>query len=236
MNNHKKEFLIGIKDGIPISLGYFAVAFTIGIIAKKAGLSAFQAMLGSLLNNASAGEYAGFSLIAVGASYLEVALITLITNARYLLMSCALSQKIAPDTPMYQRLLLGYDVTDELFGISIAREGYLDPFYSYGAYFIAMPGWALGTFLGVIAGEIFPVFVVSALSVSLYGMFIAVFIPPIKRNKKISIAVILSFISSLLFYYVDFISSGTKTIILTILIASLMAIIFPVKEEEQDEK
>lgn len=146
------------------------MAFTLGIAARSAGLTAFQGFLASLLNNASAGEYAGFTLIAAGAAYWEVALMTLITNARYLLMSCALSQKFAPDTPLRHRFLVGYDVTDEIFGIAIARPGSLDPYYNYGAMLVAMPGWAVGTALGILAGDVLPLRVVSALSVALYGM------------------------------------------------------------------
>ena len=130
---HGQALREGVRDGTPIALGYLAVAFTLGIAARSAGLTAFQGFLASLLNNASAGEYAGFTLIAAGAAYWEVALMTLITNARYLLMSCALSQKFAPDTPLRHRFLVGYDVTDEIFGIAIARPGSLDPYYNYGA-------------------------------------------------------------------------------------------------------
>lgn len=111
--------------------------------------------MASLLNNASAGEYAAFALIASGATYLEVAIITLIANARYLLMSCALAQRFAPGTPFFHRLIIGYDVTDELFGITIARPGYLNPFYTYGAIALAAPAWASGTALGIIAGNLF---------------------------------------------------------------------------------
>lgn len=167
----RRVFLAGVRDGVPIGLGYLAVAFSLGIAARNAGLNAFQGFLISLLNNASAGEYAAFTVIAADSGFLEMALITLITNARYLLMSCSLSQKFSPDTPLYHRLLVGYDVTDELFGIAIARPGYLDPFYSYGAFLPAIPGWAIGTALGVTAGSILPARLVSALSVALFGMF-----------------------------------------------------------------
>ena len=118
----RRDFLAGVRDGVPIGLGYLAVAFSLGIAARSAGLNAFQGLLISLLNNASAGEYAAFTVIAADSGFVEMALITLITNARYLLMSCSLSQKFSPDTPLYHRLLVGYDVTDELFGIAIAAR------------------------------------------------------------------------------------------------------------------
>lgn len=137
----RKIFTDGMRDGFPIALGYFAVSFSLGIAQEMPGLTPFQGFLASLFNNASAGEYAAFTLIAANASYLGVALITLISNARYLLMSCALAQRFAPDTPFFHRLFIAYDVTDELFGITIARPGYLNPFYTYGAIALAAPAW-----------------------------------------------------------------------------------------------
>ena len=229
----RRVFLAGVRDGVPIGLGYLAVAFSLGIAARNAGLNAFQGFLISLLNNASAGEYAAFTVIAADSGFLEMALITLITNARYLLMSCSLSQKFSPDTPLYHRLLVGYDVTDELFGIAIARPGYLDPFYSYGAFLPAIPGWAIGTALGVTAGSILPARLVSALSVALFGMFLAIIIPPSKKNPVVLGCVAVSFAASWLctvLPYVKTLSEGTRTILLTILIASAAALLFPVKD------
>ena len=129
----RRIFLNGMRDGVPIALGYFAVSFSLGIAARNAGLTPLQGFFASLLNNASAGEYAAFTLIAANATLFQVALITLIANARYLLMSCALAQRFAPGTPFFHRLIIAYDVTDELFGITISRPGCLNPFYTYGA-------------------------------------------------------------------------------------------------------
>ena len=240
---NKKEskwsvFREGMRDGMPIALGYLAVSFTLGIAARNAGLTAFQGFLASLLNNASAGEYAGFLQIAADSTYGGIALITLITNARYLLMSCALSQKFAPETKWYHRLLVGFDVTDEIFGISIARPGYLNPYYNYGAMSLAIPAWSIGTALGIIAGNVLPMRVVSALSVALYGMFLAIIIPPAKGNRVVAVLVAISFASSLAIKllggvvpFVGNMSDGTKTIILTVAIAGAAALLFPVKEE-----
>ena len=224
----------GMRDGLPIALGYFAVAFALGIAAKNAGFSALQALVASLTNNASAGEYAAFSLIAAGAGYLEVAVMTLVANARYLLMSCSLSQKLSPETPLRHRLIIGYDVTDEIFGISIARIGYLNPWYTYGAMTVCIPGWGSGTFLGVLMGNILPLRAVSALSVGLYGMFLAIIIPPARKNRVILALVAISFAASYaasrLAVFAG-ISSGVKTIVLTVVIALAAAVLFPVKEE-----
>ena len=212
---------------------------TLGIAAKNAGFTPFQAFLVSFTNNASAGEFAGFTLIAAGGGYLEVAILILITNARYLLMSCALSQKLPPDTPMIQRLLLSYDVTDELFGISVAVPGKLNPYYSFGAYTVALPGWAFGTLFGTLMGSILPANIVSALSVGLYGMFLAIIIPPSRKNKILAGVVLISMGASFAFTklpVVHTLSTGTRTILLTILIAGGAAILFPINEEDDDTK
>lgn len=235
MNSHNKVLREGFRDGIPIGLGYLAVSFSLGVAARNAGLSAFQGFLVSLLNNASAGEYAGFTVIAADGAYFEIFLMTLIANARYLLMSCALSQKFSPDTPLIHRIFVGYDVTDEIFGITIARPGTLEPFYSYGAILIAAPAWAGGTALGVIAGNLLPARAVSALSVALFGMFLAVIIPPARKNRVIALFVLVSFAASFAAAYLPLISQlsgGTRTIILTVLISAIAAILFPVSEEE----
>ena len=222
----------GIRDGIPIGLGYFVVAFTLGIAAKHAGLTPFQGFLTSFLNNASAGEYAAFTVIAADATYLEMALITLVANARYMLMSTVLSQKFSPNTPFYHRILVGFDVTDEIFGITVARPGKLNPFYNYGAMLVALPGWSIGTALGIMAGNILPLSIVSALSVALYGMFLAVIIPPAKKDRMIALTVIASFVMSFIAANLfDDISAGTRTIVLTILIAGVAAFVAPVDSE-----
>ncbi len=234
----KKQWLLGgMRAGIPISHGYFAVSLSLGIAAKNAGFTAFQATLTSFLINASAGEYIGFTLIAASASYMEVFIMEAVANARYLLMSCALSQKLDPKTPVWKRLLLGYCITDEVFGASIAVEGHVDPIFTYGAMMIAVPGWSLGTLCGVLLGNVLPAGLLSALSVSLYGMFISVFIPEAKRNRIVAALVLISFAASAAFMKIPlfgFISDGIKIIILTVVISLAAAIIFPVKEDERD--
>lgn len=221
----------GIRDGIPICLGYFVVSFTLGIAAKHAGLTPFQGFLTSLLNNASAGEYAAFTVIAADATYLEMALITLVANARYMLMSTVMSQKFSKNTPFYHRILVGFDVTDEIFGITVARQGKLNPFYNYGAMLVALPGWSIGTALGILAGNVLPTSAVSALSVALYGMFLAIIIPPARDEKPVALAVIVSFALSFIASYIfEDVSAGTRTIVLTVLIAGVAAYICPVRE------
>lgn len=235
---NSNAFKAGLKDGVPIGLGYFAVSFSLGIIAKKAGLSAIQGFFASLFGLASAGEYVVFVLMAAKASYLETFVVSLITNARYLLMSCALSQKFDPKTGLGHRIGVGFGITDEVFGITVARPGKVQPAYNYGAMVSCAPAWALGTALGIIAGEILPLRVVSALSVSLYGMFVAIFIPPARKDKFMALMIVLCFATSYLFSYIPAlasISSGTRTIILTVALSSLAAIIKPVKDEEASD-
>lgn len=235
MNHNKSAFLKGLKDGIPIGLGYFAVAFSLGVAAKNAGMTPFQGFLVSLLCNASAGEYVGFTMIAAGVTYLEIAIGTMVANARYLLMSCALSQRTAPGMPLHHRLLMAFHVTDELFGIAISRPGYLNPYYSYGAVLTAAPPWAIGTALGVIAGNLLSPRLVSAFSVALYGMFLAVIIPPARKDRVIAGLIIVCFTISYIaanLPALSGISEGTRTIILTVIIAALAAILFPKKNEE----
>ena len=236
--NKKIAFLNGMKMGIPIGLGYFAVSFSLGISAKNAGLTALQAALASLLLNASAGEYALFTLIGAGAGFIEVAIMSAVANARYLLMSCALSQKLSPETRLPQRMMIGIAVTDEMFGASIAQPEKVSHWYYFGMMSVAMPCWSLGTALGVAVGNILPSLAVSALSVSLYGMFLAIIIPEARRNLVVMGVVCISFLLSFLSTVVPVvkeISSGTMIIILTVAISAAAALLFPIKDEEVQE-
>lgn len=238
LETKKKAIVQGFKDGFPIGLGYFAVSFSLGIFAKGVGCNVIQGIINSFLNHASAGEYAVYSMIGVGASYLEMAIMTLIVNARYLLMSTALSQRIHPDTPFIHRIGIGFHVTDELFAISINRPGYVNPFYCYGAFIVAVIGWCAGTATGIVAGGILPGRLVSALSVALYGMFLACIMPEARRHRIVAVLIVISFVLSYIANEAAVfasISSGTKTIILTVLIAAVAAIVFPHPEVEDDD-
>lgn len=234
---NRKIFLEGMHDGIPIGLGYFAVSFSLGIAAQNAGLTAFQSFLTSLLCNASAGEYAGFTVIAAKAAYIEMAIITLIVNARYCLMSFAMSQRFSQKTSFIHRLTIGFAITDELFAIAMARGGSIKPLYSYGAILTALPCWALGTLIGNIAGNILPAFLSNAFAVTLFGMFLAIIIPPCKKNKTITAIITVSFALSYLFSVIPMISAlsdGMRTIILTVVISATAAILFPINTEGEE--
>lgn len=237
MKKNSNAFLMGMRDGLPIGLGYFAVSFSLGIIARKGGLVPIIGFFSSLFTRASAGEYAIYSLIAAGGTYMEAFVISVIANARYLLMNCALSQKFDEATKLPMRILVGCCCTDEIFGISIAWKGYLKPSYTFGATVVAGPMWAMGTALGIVAGSALPVNVVSALSVALYGMFLAIIIPPAKKDKAVAFAIAASFTLSYLCSVlpgIKAIGSGTRTIILTIIISAAAALICPRDQKESE--
>jgi len=229
-----KNYLQGIKDGIPIAMGYFAVAFTLGIAAKDMGMTIAQSGLMSFMLHASAGQFAAMTVIAEQAGYIAMIGAMFVINIRYFLMSCALSQKLNPHTPLWQRMMMSYFVTDEIFGISISVKGELNPFYPLGAMSVGSPAWLIGTMLGAAVGNILPISLSSAFGVALYGMFLAVIIPPSKESRTITIVVLVSMAASALSSVVPVLSSmssGTKIIILTLIIASAAAIIKPVQPE-----
>ncbi len=228
-----ESFKRGLKDGIPVGLGYFAVSFTFGMMATAGGLSIWQAVLISLTNLTSAGQFAGLDIILAGGSYWEMALTQLIINLRYSLMSFSLSQKLRRDVPWAHRYLVAFGVTDEIFGISVSRPGQVHPFYNYGAMCVAIPGWTFGTLAGAISGNLLPDFMMSALSVAIYGMFLAIIIPPAKKNRAILAVVTGAMAVSGLFKIVPVlsrVSSGFVIILTTLLVAGIAAYFCPVHE------
>ena len=236
-NSNKKAYIKGLETGIPIGLGYLAVAFTLGIQAKKIGITAVQSAIMSFGLHASAGEYIFISLFGAATGILVMVLMEMVANARYLLMSCSLSQKIPEDTPLWKRLIMGYFITDEIFGAAIAVKGKLNPYYIFGMATVASPGWVIGTALGVVLGNALPSNVISALSVGLFGMFIACIIPEGKKNKIVAIIIIISFVASYLASIIPVvknIDSGIKIIVLTVVIAGIFAVVKPVKEGQNE--
>lgn len=230
---NRKWFVKGMRHGVPIGLGYFAVAFTLGITAKNIGMTPFQSALMSFTMHASAGEFAAMTVIAAGSGYVEMAITQLVINLRYLLMSCALSQKVSEKLWFPHRFFVSYYITDEIFGISSTVDGHLNPFYNYGAASVASPGWVLGTLLGALVGNILPANVASAMNVALYGMFIAIIIPPARKHKVIAAIVIISMLASGVFTLLSDViplSSGMRILILTVVIAGIAAFVHPVEE------
>lgn len=224
-----------MKDGIPIGLGYFAVSFTFGIAAVSAGIPAFGAALISLTNVTSAGQFAGLTIIAANGTLLEMALTQFIINLRYCLMSFSLAQKLDQNTPFVHRFLMAFGVTDEIFAIGVSHKGKLPPSYHYGAMAVAIPGWVTGTALGAVFGNILPAFIMSALGIAIYGMFLAIILPPAREDKTILCVVLAAMTLSALFYITPVlkeISSGFVIIITTVLVAGVAAFIKPIHEEK----
>jgi predicted branched-subunit amino acid permease len=232
--NSTSDVLLGLRIGIPIAMGYLAVAFSLGIIAAKAGLTAPEGFLSSFFTRASAGEYGTYMLVAAQAAYVEVVAMCLVANLRYMLMSAALSQKIAPGTSWLHRILMACCVTDEIFGISIAHPGYTPPAYTYAAALLSSLFWAMGCAGGIIAGSLLPQPMVTALSMSLYGMFLAIILPPARSDRHVLYALVASFVLSGLCAVAPVVSgwsSGMRTVVLTIVISAVAAWLKPVRTE-----
>ena len=222
-----ESFRKGVKDGIPIGLGYFAVSFTFGMMAVADGLSIWQAVLISLTNVTSAGQFAGLEIMVMSGSYWEMALTQLIINLRF-----------RRDESLVHRYIAAFGVTDEIFGISASQPGKVSAFYNYGAMCVAIPGWVLGTLAGAISGNLLPNFMMSALSVAIYGMFLAIIIPPAKQNKAVLAVVVAAMLISTLFKVIPFlseVSSGFVIIITTLIVAGAAAYFCPIEDEKEEE-
>lgn len=226
----------GIRDGIPIAVGYFSVSFTFGMMAVQSGISPFHAVLISLLNLTSAGQFAGLTVIVSNASLMEMALTQLVVNIRYALMSVSLSQKLDDSVKMRSRLLIAYGNTDEIFGVASSKPGTVGAKYLYGLILLPVLGWVGGTLAGAVASTLLPGTVISALGVALYGMFIAIVVPPAKEHKEVRTVVLIALLLSCAFYYLPVlrqVSSGFMIIICTVAAAAVGAVLFPLKEGEE---
>ena len=222
------EFKNGLKDGIPIALGYFAVSFSFGILAIKGGLSVFQAVLTSVTNVTSAGQFAGLQIIIAGGTILEVILTQLIINLRYGLMSLSLTQKLADDVGIWKRLIIA-------FAMGYFKEVTFP--YMLGLQILPILGWGGGTFAGAVASGLLPKSVCSALSLALYGMFVAIVVPVAKKSKSVLFVVCVAALFSILLYYVPifhFISTGISIVICTVAAAAIGAIVAPVKKKGEE--
>lgn len=233
--NHKMSFGYGIKQGLPITIGYVPVAFAFGLMAVNGGIHPLLAILISLSNLTSAGQFAGTNLIIAGATYAEITLTTFVINIRYMLMSLSLSQKLAPKVSLMERLLLSFGITDETFAVASSEKNSLTFTYMIGLIIGPIAGWTGGTALGALVSEALPATLTGALGIALYGMFLAILVPPSKHNLSILLVVVLSCILSCLIKYVKvfhLISSGFRVILVTILVCTAAAILFPIKEDE----
>ena len=227
-------FLKGLRHGVPIGLGYLSVSFTFGMKAVGDGLSPVQAVLISLMNLTSAGQFAGLPLMVGGASMIEMALTQLIINLRYALMSLSLGQKLDGSMNTLRRMIFSFANTDEIFAVASSQPGKVGHTYLYGLMLAPILGWSTGTLLGAVAGQLLPAFVRSALGVAIYGMFLAIILPPARKEKPVRVVVLIAVMLSLCFRYIPVLnglSSGFVIIICAVTASALGAWLFPVKEE-----
>ncbi len=237
------SFKKGLKDGLPIGLGYLSVSFAFGVQASIAGLPLLLAVLTSMTNLTSAGQLAGLNVIATASTFavavIEIILSQLIINARYFLMSLSLTQKMDGSFNLTNRLLCATFVTDEIFAVSSAKARPFGKNYFLGLGLLPYIGWASGTLLGAAAGNILPSVATNALGIALYAMFIAIIIPPSMLNKGVFFAVVLASAISVAFYFAPLfanISSGFAVIITALVTALIIAAIFPIKGTEKENE
>lgn len=233
-----KLFKKGLVDGVPIGLGYFSVSFTFGILAVANGFLAWEAVLISMTNLTSAGQFAGMTVMAQGGNLLEMALTQFVINLRYSLMSLSMSQKVDEGMTVPKRLFFGAFHTDEIYAVAIGQEGKVGWKYFSGLIIVPYLGWTLGTLAGALCGSHLPESVCNALGVALYAMFIAIVIPAMKKSRAMLLIVMLAVLLRCVFYYVPalkvHVSDGFAVIICAVATSLLGAILFPVKEVAED--
>lgn len=233
------DFKKGLKDGLPICIGYFSVSFAFGIFAVENGLTVLQAVIISLTNLTSAGQLAAVPIMAGGGSVIELAISQLVINSRYSLMSISLAQKLSTKVKLPQKLLIAFGNTDEIFAVSVSNKGDVGFKYMLGIILLPVLGWTSGTLSGAIAGNILPDIVTAALGVAIYGMFVAIVVPVTKKEKATALCVAFAIALSCAFRYIPLLTkvpSGFTVIICAVIASALFAIIAPIKAEEASEK
>lgn len=227
-------FRRGMRDGISIALGYLSVSFSFGILSVQSGLTVWQAVLISLTNLTSAGQVAGVGMIASNASMFELILAEIVINIRYSLMSLVLSQKADSSFRLPQRLLASYGITDEIFAVASIQKDPVKPRYMYGLILVPFLGWTLGTWLGAAAGTLLPEQITNSLGIALYGMFLAIILPPARKSRAIfTVISVAAVISVLLHFFVKWMSGGFAMIIAALAASVFGAILFPIPDEDQ---
>lgn len=229
-----RELKEGLHDGLPVSLGYFSVSFSFGILAVTSGLNAWQAGLISMTNLTSAGQFAGLTVIITGAGLLEMILTQLIINLRYALMSLSLSQRLGPEVGTFKRCLIAFSNTDEIFAVAMSRNGKLTPRYWAGLSLPPWLGWTFGTLSGALASQILPMSVRTALGLALYGMFVAILMPAVRSESRVRPVVLTAMIISCVLAWVPVfrgISPGLSIIITTVGASALGAVLNPITVE-----
>lgn len=230
-----EQFVQGIKDGSAIGIGYLSVSFTFGLAAVSSGLSWWEALLMSMLNLTSAGQFAGITVMAAAGSYIEMAVSQFVINLRYALMSISLSQKVDGQFKIGKKSVLGFAVTDEIFAVAMSRKGEVSSIYFAGLAILPYLGWTFGTLAGAVLGNILPQNVSDALGIAIYGMFIAIIVPAMKQDSKILKMTMLAVALSFCMYYIPGlknISQGFAIIICAVIASAVGAACFPIEEEE----
>ena len=236
VSNIKDEFSNGLRDGIPICLGYVSVAFTFGLMCTENGLPFWIAVLISLTNLTSAGQFAGTALIIARGGLLEIGITTFVINLRYMLMSLSISQKVDAKLSVPKRMAMSFGVTDEIFGVSMQKKGNITFAYFMGLMILPILGWSGGTLVGAVAVSLLPDMVRSALGIAIYGMFLAIIIPPARTERAIAWVIAIAGLISCVLYYVPLfnsISGGWMIIICAVVTSSIAAILWPVPDEEE---
>lgn len=236
MKSSVDRYIDGLKKGLTIGLGYIPVSFTFGFMAVSGGMPAWIAVFISMSNLTSSGQFAGTQLIFAGASYLEIAITTLIINIRYSLMSLSLSQELVPKTSVLHRLLFSFGITDEIFAVASMEKEQIDHVFMYGLITLPFIGWTAGTVLGAFSTGILPDSLKGAMGIALYAMFIALIIPPSKHSRPVLIIVLISIAITCIIKYLpilSFISSGFRIIIASVLAAGIGTFLFPEATEEE---
>ena len=233
----KQEFLDGIRDGIPICLGYFSVSMAFGLTAVLSGIPVWAAVVISLTNLTSAGQFAGMNLIAAQGALVEIGLTTLIINIRYFLMSISVSQKVEQRMTMKERMAVAFGITDEIFAVSMQRNHELTTAYMAGLIITPVFGWTGGTLVGAVATALMPPILSNAFGIALYGMFVAIIVPPAREHKNVLFAVVFAIVASVACRYIPVIknlSSGWTIILITLIVCVVAAWLFPVEESEAE--
>ncbi len=230
-----KLFIKGLKDGIPIALGYIAVSFTFGLTAVASGLSILQAVMISFTCVTSAGQFAGLDIMIAGGGLIEMAMTQLVINLRYALMSVSLSQKADKSMNVFERMLVGFGVTDEIFAVAVGNNKTVGRNYMYGLIIIPWLAWTLGTLGGAALGSILPTILSEAFGIAIYAMFLAIIIPVGREDKKVTNVILMAVFVSVIFYYTPLgkhISQGFVIIIASVSAAVIGAVLHPIEQKE----
>lgn len=234
---HKIDsFAAGLRDGVSIGLGYLSVSFAFGIIGVDAGLSVLEVLMISMTNVTSAGQLAAVPILASLGSAVELVLTQLVINARYVLMSVSLSQRLDENVGTKERLVVGFLNTDEVFAVANGKEMLLGRKYLLGLILPPYIGWSVGTLLGAVLGNVLPSLITSALGIALYAMLIAIIIPAARSERRTALCILISTVLSVCFYFIPLlkeIPSGFTIMIIAVAVSAAFAIICPIADSEE---